>query len=117
MAAQQTTNTMAEELNKLIKQIAVMKTLPDADIDWINQNLELPVLMRIRQPLDQQYAAGTSQVPPPPIGAEGGGGMGMGGGMGGDTGFPPVPGIRTGTDMSGGVDELRRILGANAQAV
>lgn len=114
-AQQQSTNTMAEELNKLIKQIAVMKTLPDADIDWINQNLEGPVLMKIREPLDQQFAAGNSQVPPPPIGAESGGGMG--GGMDGGMGFPPVPGIRTGTDMSGGVDELRRILGVNAQAV
>jgi len=108
---------MVEELNKLIKQIAVMKTLPDADIDWINQNLEGPVLMKIREPLDQQFAVGNSQVPPPPIGAEGGGGIGMDGGMSGGMGFPPVPGIRTGTDMSGGVDELRRILGSNAQAV
>lgn len=111
MAAQQATNTMAEELNKLIKQIALMKTLPDADIDWINNNLELPVLTKIREPLDAQFAAGNSQIPPPSFGAEMGGGMSPG--MGGPS-MPPVPGIRTGTDMTGAVDELRRVLGRSA---
>lgn len=116
---QSASNTMGEELMKLLKQLAVMETMPDADLDFIQNTLRPTILAKVREPLDQQFAAGNSQVPPPPLdGGMGGGMAGLMGGMGGGgaPGPPPGPpmgGMRMGTDGGGGmVDELRRMLGS-----
>jgi hypothetical protein len=117
---------MQEALVKLLTDVTQMKTLPDADVEWIINTLETPILMKIREPLEKMYASGASNVPPTGVGPPGGMGqppggdmdmmamMGGGGGPSpsmGQTPPPAVPGLRSEPDMSGAVDELRRVMG------
>ena len=103
---------------KMLGEVSNMKTLPDADVEWIITTLETPILQKIREPLEKMYASGASNVPPEGMGP----GPGMippedlmampMGGMGpGPVNPAPVGGIRKGADMTGAVDELRRVMG------
>lgn len=101
------TNTMQEALQRLLTDIAQMKTLADADLAWLVE-LESMVISKIREPIDamQQPGGALAQPSGPP---------GMGGG-------PPMP---AGAPMGGGMaagpqmpnpDELQRLLGAGGPA-
>lgn len=103
------TNTMQEALQRLLGDIAQMKTLADADLAWMTE-LESMVLAKIREPLDAMRQSGMMPQPTDPS-------MGMPGGMGGGG---PLPG---GTPMGGGMmaatappnaNELQRLLNAGA---
>ena len=114
MASSRSTNTMQEGLNGLLSQISEMKTMPDADLNFLIQ-LETTILQKIREPYDQmsgQMSAptpGGQPMPPPPGampggmpgGAAGGFPMGQGGGARGMRTEPAAP----------NPDELRRMLG------
>lgn len=102
------TNTMQEALQRLLGDIAQMKTLADADIAWMTE-LESMVLTKIREPLDAMRQSG--QLPQPDQG------------MGGMGGQPPMP---AGAPMGGGMmagaappnaNELQRLLNSGAGAV
>lgn len=110
MASSRSTNTMQEGLNGLLSQISEMKTMPDADLNFLIQ-LETTILQKIREPYDQmsgQMSAptpGGQPMPQPPT--PGGGAMpggftvGQGGGARGMRTEPAAP----------NPDELRRMLG------
>ena len=102
------TNTMQEALQRLLTDVAQMKTLADADLPWLVE-LESMVIGKIREPLDQMNQSG--QLPP-----AGPGGGPMGGAMPAPGGSP---GLSAGTPMGGGMnagaaapnaDELARLL-------
>lgn len=131
-----TDNTFQEALTKLLHSVTDLKTLPDADLDWV-ANLELEVLAKLRSPIDAVQQQGLTNAnagpsvafngaPSPGMqigpGAPGipGGGMppppGMPGGMPG--GMPPHIPAGTGAGINGvaslpnmpNPDELRRLL-------
>lgn len=116
MPSGRSTNTMSEALVSMLQDVTLMKTLPDADVEWIINTLETPILMKIREPLQKMYESGSSAVPPmeaPPGGMDPMGGMMP---MGptpsmGRTPEPAVGGLRSSPDMSMATDELRRVLG------
>ncbi len=126
---------MMEALNKMLGDITMLKTLPDADVEWIINTLETPTLMKIREPYQKMYEQGQTAVPPMP-GGPGADPMAMGPEMGGmpmgrpdlgpipglPPGFSPsmgtapppaVGGLRNGNagGMASAADELRRVLG------
>lgn len=103
------TNTQAEALQALLRDIADMKSFADADIEWL-LGIETQILQKLREPVQQ--AIGNSDIgamsgmtgptpatPPPP----------MGGGMGG----PGVAGLRQ-SPGAPNPDELRRLLSVGA---
>lgn len=115
MASQRSTNTMAEFLQRMLGDLAMAKTLPDADLQFL-VGIETAILQKMREPVDAlegQTAAvpgmeqGQAEALPAlvPGQTEMPGGVGQMGGTG-----PGVPGL-----MSGGPtippDELRRMLG------
>lgn len=105
MAGSRQTNTFGEMLQKMLRDLADMKTAPDADLPFII-DLETQVVGKLRQPIDNVAAQGLTQVPPDPA-------MGMAMGMG--PAMPPaegVPGVRSMPTMPS-PDELRRILTAS----
>lgn len=118
MASQRSTNTMAEFLQRMLGELAVAKTLPDADLQFL-VGLETAILQKMREPVDAlegQAAAvpGMEQaqaeaLPTQPMGTAtpmGGGGTAlMGGGGGGG-----VPNVASQPAMPN-PDELRRMLG------
>lgn len=96
---------MQEALQRLLTDVAQMKTLGDADLPWLVE-LESMVLTKIRQPVDQmQQPGGPLAQPsgPPPMG----GGMSAGSPMGG--------GMSAGPQMPN-PDELQRLLSAGGPA-
>lgn len=119
MASQRSTNTMAEFLQKMLGDIAMAKTLPDADLQFL-VTIETAILQKMRQPVDalqgqsgdigEMHADQAQQLPSDPNAAMAGG-MGMppggdpsggAGGAGGAGGMPP--GMSPGqTPMPGGV--------------
>ncbi len=99
--ASRSTNTQAEALQRLLGDIADMKTYPDADLEWLI-GLETTILQKLREPVaaamsqsDMGQMSGQSQAPPmaPPPGAA----------------PPGVPGLRQGPGAPN-PDELRRLL-------
>jgi hypothetical protein len=95
------TNTMQEALQRLLTDIAQMKTLADSDLPWLVE-LESMVLNKIKEPvqaMQQQGGALAQPTGPPPMG----GGMPAGAPMGG--------GMSAGPQMPN-PDELQRLLGA-----
>jgi hypothetical protein len=94
------TNTMIEALQRLLQDIAQMKTLGDSDLPWLVE-LESMVLNKIKEPVDamQQQGGALAQPTGPPMG----GGMPAGAPMGG--------GMSAGPQMPN-PDELQRLLGA-----
>lgn len=65
-------NTMAESLQKMLGDVADMKVLPDADLEFLIQ-LETVILQKLREPIDsimgnsaqgnQQMMGGAQQSP------------------------------------------------------
>jgi hypothetical protein len=106
MAGTRGTNTMAEALQKMLADTSYMKTLPDADLEWII-NLETEIVSKLREPLERANQGGsmmpTDSMMPLPQQMSGGGAMASAPPMG-------VPGVQSsaGTPPP---DELRRILG------
>lgn len=116
----------------MLGDIASMKVLPDADLEWL-VGLETNIVGKIREPIDRMQAMGATNVPGMPPGGQPpmpgaippgmGGGMppGMPGGMPGGPppgipggGTPGVPGMRQEPQIN--PDELRRLMGAQAGA-
>ena len=129
------TNTMQEQLRKLLGSFADLKLSDDADFDYINK-LETAVIAKLREPIDSAAQQGLTAVPPgisqgggmpPEMAMMGGGGMPpMGGGMppmGGGGGMPPMApppmtgqgGITPSPNMAPAADELRRVLMSRGQ--
>lgn len=98
------TNTMQEALQRLLTDIAQMKTLADADLPWLVE-LESMVLNKIREPVAamQQPGGALAQPTGPPPGMGGPPGLPAGAAMGG--------GMSAGPQMPN-PDELQRLLGA-----
>lgn len=71
--ASRSTNTMVEALQKLNRDIADMKTLPDADRAWLVQ-LENMILERMTRPVQELQAQGQLPQSPQPAGTPMGGG-------------------------------------------
>jgi hypothetical protein len=94
--ASRSTNTMQEALQKMMREIADMKTLGDADIPWLI-TVENMVIEKLKAPVEALVQAGQLPGVPPsnPAGSLMGGGMMAG----------PV---------SPSADELSRFLGAGA---
>lgn len=86
-------NTMVEWLQKINKDIAEAKTLPDADMPFLI-GLENIVLERLKQPVNDMRAQGTLPPAQPAI--------------------PPGGGAMSMPNMAGAGDELRRVLGPAA---
>jgi hypothetical protein len=126
MAGTRTDNTFAESLTKVLRSLADMKVLPDADLEFI-LNMEMQVVQKLREPIDTMQTQGSTQVPGAPgmgmpMGPQMGPPPGMGGGLPPELmGMPPemgmpgmgggggVPGMRQEPAMPN-PDELRRIL-------
>lgn len=83
-------NTMVEWLQKMLKNIAEAKLLPDADMAFLVE-LENTILTKAKQPVEEMRQQGV--LPP----AQGGGAPSYGGVMG----SPPMPNS----------DEMMRMLG------
>lgn len=107
-------NTQEESLKRLLGMITEIKTMPDADLEFL-VNLETTILQYIRGRTEQ---AMQPPVTPPLDGVSAQfSGMGMAGGMGGGmpgmgpmpSGAGRVPGIRSEPAMPN-PDELRRML-------
>lgn len=106
-----TTNTMSEMLTNTLRDLALAKTLPDANLEFLI-NLETQIISFLRQPYDAaagQLEGAAASMPPgqdpnlPPL-------MPMGPAIP-DAPIPPgVPGLRA--QPSGpSPDELSRLLG------
>lgn len=94
--ATRTNNTMVEALQKLHKDIAQMKVLADADLEFVTE-LETMVVGYLRGPIDQGQSQGALPPGGPPQQVFPGQGGPLGGGVMQGTGTPPV-------------DELRRLM-------
>lgn len=120
--AQQTNNTMQEQLPKLRKIISDMKVVAEseADLEWLI-NLETEVLMKEREPMDQaqqnMQQQGLTSAPVLPPGSMGqlGPGVPTPGPMGPPPGAAGMGGLRATPQMPGG-DELRRLIDAPPSA-
>jgi len=100
-------NTMIEALDKLLKDIAGMKTLADADMPFLI-SVENMILTRMKQPVSELAAQGVINAPPPqPPPSPMGGGMGM------PPGSMQGGGLMAGPGMPN-PDELQRLLSAGA---
>ena len=53
-------NTMAESLQKMLGDVADMKVLPDADLQFLIE-LETVILQKLRAPIDQIMGQGNGQ--------------------------------------------------------
>lgn len=110
---------MAEFLQRMLGELAVAKTLPDADLQFL-VGIETAILQKMREPVDAlegqsaavpgMEAAQAEAIPSGMGGGMGGGapmpgGMGMSGGGGGG-----VPGLMS-APQAIPPDELRRMLG------
>jgi len=101
------TNTFAEGLNSLLPAVSMLKTTPDADLNFIME-LETMIVTKIREPQDQlaqfqAQQAGMGGMPPMD--------MQMAGPPPGPPGIPPgVGGLRQ-MPPQVSADELGRLLG------
>ena len=123
MASGRSTNTMVEGLQNVLRDISQMKTMPDANLDFL-VNLETSILAFLRKPMEdlmsqqgqaQGAAGGGSTAPGAPAGMSPMGPMGPPMGPNGVQGGPSfagqgVPGMATGTGGTIPPDELRRLL-------
>lgn len=73
---------------KMLQETPNGKVMPDADVEWIIDNLETPLLMKLREPQQQAYLNGQSAVPPGQGGMPGPAGMPQPGSVPGP-GAPP----------------------------
>lgn len=115
------TNTMAEALRGVMQDLAFIQTLPDADVEFI-ASLQQTILSKLRAPMEaymqsQGMQPGGAGAPPMMDPAMMGAPMGPGPAAppSPDMGGGGVPGLRNGGALPP-VDELRRLLGAQAGA-
>ena len=107
-------DTYAGALEVLMKQIATMKGLPDANLPFLIQ-LETMVIGEIRSPERLMQQAGI--LPPSRANPQGNAALGLPLGGGGAAAPPPsalgagVPGVQT-TPGPANPDEMRRVLTA-----
>lgn len=99
--ASRSTNTMQEALSRLMREIADMKLLTDADLPWLVQ-VESMIISRMKQPVEALVQQG--QLPPGPESQM------M---MGSPAGSMQGGGMMAGTQAPSG-DELQRFLSAGA---
>lgn len=110
-------NTMAEGLQAVLQDLTSMKTMPDADLEWLI-NLETQILQKLREPFEQMQgqlpqAPGSAVPGPMPMDPMAGGGMPTG--VGGPAGGPPpnmgggARGLRS-SPAAPNPDEVRRML-------
>jgi hypothetical protein len=92
---------MAEALQKFMREIADMKTLPDADLPFLIQ-MENMVIERLKRPVEMLRQEG--QLPPA-------GGPGGGSSMGMPAGQMQAGGLQAGA-VAPNADELSRLLNA-----
>lgn len=102
--AQRSENTMAESLQKMLGDVADMKVLPDADLEFLI-HLETVILQKLRAPIDDIMGQGQGRNTVP-------GSMGMGQQPGAMPMGPGggVPGLRTEPSMPN-MEEFTRSLG------
>jgi hypothetical protein len=94
--ALRSTNTATEALQKLLSDIAMMKAMPDANLEFLVQ-IETAILQEIRSPSGTQDPAAAQQMaPPPPLNPQ----------MAGEGGMRGLV-----TSPMGNMDEMRRMLG------
>lgn len=106
---QRGTNTQEEALKKLLNSITEIKTMPDADLEFL-VNLETTILQYIRGRVDQAMAPQPPSPDPQMAGvSEAMSGMGMAAMPAGPGGGGGVPGLRQEPAMPN-PDELRRML-------
>lgn len=109
-------NTMAEGLQSVLQDITTMKTMPDADIEWLI-NLETEILQKLREPFEQMQGqlpqAPGSAVPGPMPPGQGAMPTGVGGPMGGGGPANMTPGVRglRSSPAMPNPDEVRRMVG------
>lgn len=106
MAATRGTNTQAEALQRLLADISQIKTMPDADLEWLIQ-LETFILAKLREPIEQMSGQMQGMAAGPPSPQPGMSPMGGGVPGGGMAGGPP--GVMPG-GQAPNPDELRRML-------
>lgn len=75
--AVKSTNTMVESLQSLVQDIAMMKTMPDADLQFL-LDLETTIIAYMRQQMDQSMGQNGNPMAPPAT-------------MGGGPPMPPMP--------------------------
>lgn len=95
-------NTMAESLQKMLGDVADMKVLPDADLEFLIQ-LETVILQKLRAPIDEimgQGSQGNQQMLGQPSGSQ----------QPAMTQPERVPGLRMEPNMPS-PDELQRMMG------
>jgi len=86
-------NTMVEWLQKMLKNIAEAKLLPDADMAFL-VTMENQIIQKAKQPVNDMRASGVLPPAQPSMGQP------MGAGGGGVMASPPMP----------SADELQRML-------
>lgn len=111
-----------KQLQGLTSIKADPNTTPE-QLQWLFKNVEMPMLMRARQPIDNTARQGLTQYPAPTPGVMGGGAIppevAMAAAAAGSPtmrpGPPAVPGMMPSPSpaaVAGSIDELRRIAGA-----
>jgi hypothetical protein len=112
-------NTMAEGLTAILSDLAGLKPLPDADLQFLTE-METMILGKLQAPVNAMAGANSGGMPGPPgVDMSQGPVPGMGPGstppmpppglpMGGPGG--PPPGVAPRPNMAGAPDELRRML-------
>lgn len=114
------TNTMSEALQRMLSDLSQIKTMPDADLNFLI-GIETTILTKLRAPVDQMVGQLDAGAPPPDPAMGGDPSMGAGGEaipMDPSMGQPSMPGGGVpGVRQSPGApnpDELRRLLGGSA---
>lgn len=100
--AQRSENTMAESLQKMLGDVADMKVLPDADLEFLIQ-LETVILQKLRAPIDDIMGQGQGnqqQQMQPQMAPQ----------VPGSAGPERVPGLRMEPNMPN-MDEFQRMMG------
>lgn len=117
--AASTNETFPGALEVLLKQLAVMKALPDADLPLVI-NLETQVIEHLRSPERQMQKAGL--MPPGGMNPAGNGALGLNPMGGGGASAPPpsfmgagIPGGPPTAPPPANPDEMRRVLTAAGQ--
>lgn len=84
--ASRSTNTMQEALQKMMRDVADMKLLADADIPWLIQ-VENMIIAKMKEPVEQMVQSG--QLPGVPSPGMQAGGL-QGGGLMAGPQMPPM---------------------------
>lgn len=106
--------SMLQGLQAILGQLGALMAAPDGDVQFLTQ-LQHAIVGKIKQ--STQHAVGGGGAPGQGNAIAPGGGAGMAGfGAGGTQGGPPGGGPAPGPGSMPNPDELRRVMGANAQS-